>query len=341
MIVNLHKSVEMKSSLNAISNDTLRDIFKFASIDNLKNSRMVNKEFNKAVLNTSLILNIKNQAYLYSKTNKIVKAIEIRSDQRPLCFKELEIISKISKACPNFLLPFFEKNKDNKALRNDLIQQMVKASFWKREQLNSSIHTKSLAELCDILITPNLTNEQKIKLEKDYGYLLTTALFQVKIKVGKNEGQIYDLLLKNLPRKLDLSIKLDAILSFDHHSAGFEFLPERLKKDRDVILISLKRDRSTLCYTDKSLMKDKEFVLAAVNQNGGALYHADECLRKDKEVVLTAVKQDGYALEYAYYILKNDKDVVMAAIEQNSQSIRFADVGVRRDLSNNSSCNIL
>ena len=68
--------------------------------------------------------------------------------------------------------------------------------------------------------------------------------------------------------------------------------------------------------------KDKEVVLEAVKSLGRAFEYADESLKKDKEVVLEAVKEDGGALKHADKKLQNDKEIVTTKTEVNIKKFK-------------------
>lgn len=105
-----------------------------------------------------------------------------------------------------------------------------------------------------------------------------------------------------------------------------------LTKDRDFVLKLANTSQSSfLKFVDPSLRKDREIVLLTVTRNGRELASADSSLKKDKDIVLAAVKNDSWAFEYADSFLKNDKEVVLAAVKNNGGALQFADKRFRQD----------
>ena len=111
---------------------------------------------------------------------------------------------------------------------------------------------------------------------------------------------------------------------------AFEYVSDRLKKDKDVIL-AVSGNCDSLKYASENLTKDRTFILTAVKKNGCNLRYASEELKNDKEVVLTAIKENGYALRYASEKIKNDKEVVLTAVKKDYSALEYAS----KDLRNN------
>ena len=82
------------------------------------------------------------------------------------------------------------------------------------------------------------------------------------------------------------------------NGALLNFLPEKYKKDKDIVLAAVNKDGKALKYADNSLRKDKDVVLAAVYQDGGALKYADNSLKKDKEIITASNKNKQEAIKY-------------------------------------------
>jgi len=112
---------------------------------------------------------------------------------------------------------------------------------------------------------------------------------------------------------------------------ALEYANEKLKADKEIVLVAVTNDGRALDYADEKLKADKEIVLAAVNQNHRALEYANKKLRADKEVVLAALKQDGLALKYADKKLKANKEVVLAALKQEVSSHQYIDKKLKED----------
>ena len=112
----------------------------------------------------------------------------------------------------------------------------------------------------------------------------------------------------------------------------FEFVSERLKNDREVVLEAIRQDGRALIWASARLQDDREVVvLEAVRQHDLALRRASARLRDDREVVLEAIRQDGRALEDASARLRDDREMVLEAIRQDGRALRWASAILRDD----------
>jgi len=110
----------------------------------------------------------------------------------------------------------------------------------------------------------------------------------------------------------------------------FDYVSEKLKGDREVVLAAVKQNTSALQYADDKLKADKELLLIATK--GGNLEVANAAMRNDKNIVLAAVKSNGYALEHASEKLKGDKEVVLAAVKKNGQALQYASDNIEKNI---------
>ncbi|MEM9030597.1 MAG: DUF4116 domain-containing protein [Pseudomonadota bacterium] len=136
-------------------------------------------------------------------------------------------------------------------------------------------------------------------------------------------------------RRLALNLWRDkafVLAAVDQDCRALDFADRRLKRDREVVLATVKWDGFiALRHADESLRSDSGVVLAAVKQNGIALAYADKILRRDRDVVLAAIAQDSYALRWADESLRGDRDVVLAAVTQDGCALQHADVSLQND----------
>jgi len=138
--------------------------------------------------------------------------------------------------------------------------------------------------------------------------------------------------LEKLPDKFkkDKEVVLAAV---KQHFGTFEYADKSLKKDKDVVVAALKQHAINLYYADKSFRKDKKIISLLIKKNQArfALDLADESLKKDKKIVLAAVQKDGTSLEYADESLKKDKKIVLAAVKQEDYALEYADESLKKD----------
>ena len=78
------------------------------------------------------------------------------------------------------------------------------------------------------------------------------------------------------------------------------------------------------------LRDDKEVVMIAVKKDGSALEVASDRLKDNFEVVMTAVKNCGYALDFASDRLKDNEEIVSNSLDEGSNII-YASERIRND----------
>jgi len=96
------------------------------------------------------------------------------------------------------------------------------------------------------------------------------------------------------------------------HSYALDYADESFKRDREVVLATVKRRRSAY-WVDESLKRDRDFVLAAAQTPADALRWSHASLTRDRDFIMAAVA--GLALEYAVSF-RGDRDVVLTAVAQ-------------------------
>ena len=80
-------------------------------------------------------------------------------------------------------------------------------------------------------------------------------------------------------------------------------------QSKETIMKNLKKyGDAYLSNFDEKIRGDREIVLVAVKANGMALKYAVNTLKKDKKLVTAALKEDGRALQYAHESLKKNKE---------------------------------
>ena len=70
--------------------------------------------------------------------------------------------------------------------------------------------------------------------------------------------------------------------------------------------------------------RDREVVLSSVRQNGLALHFADRSMLEDHEVVMQAVRQTHFALQYVGRELKEDLTFMRSAVQANGLCLQHA-----------------
>ena len=101
-----------------------------------------------------------------------------------------------------------------------------------------------------------------------------------------------------------------------------EAVNKRFQKDKEIVLLALKKNGMAIHGVHKSLLEDREVVLSAVKSYGMALYEFDtegELYIHDKEIVLEAVKNNYLVYKHMYpgNSIWNDPDIIKASKSRN------------------------
>ncbi len=127
----------------------------------------------------------------------------------------------------------------------------------------------------------------------------------------------------------DKILMLDIII----HRNGdvLKYASNRLRDDKEVVLLAVKSSGWSLQYASDRLSDDKEVVLFAVKQYWGAWYEASPRLRKDKDVVIEAIKNNIYLLNDVSFDLVDDKEFMLRAISIDALAYCYVSERLKND----------
>mmetsp|Transcript_115671 Transcript_115671/g.338325 ORF Transcript_115671/g.338325 Transcript_115671/m.338325 type:complete len:281 (+) Transcript_115671:205-1047(+) len=99
------------------------------------------------------------------------------------------------------------------------------------------------------------------------------------------------------------------------------YASERLRKDRDLVLLAVKQYGAALEFAPMGLRRDHEVVLEAVARSGEALLCAPREMRNSRCFMLEAVRRNGQALNHASPALRCNRELIKAACSQKSKHL--------------------
>ena len=79
--------------------------------------------------------------------------------------------------------------------------------------------------------------------------------------------------------------KKKALEIVQENGLNLEKLPDKFKKNKEIVLAAVTEDGSALEYTNVGLKKNKEIVLAAVKTHAPSIEFADKNLKKDPDIL--------------------------------------------------------
>ena len=124
-----------------------------------------------------------------------------------------------------------------------------------------------------------------------------------------------------------------ALNELQHTMSNFNSVSDRLKNDKEFIgeIVTLGTGRNRLEFIPDKFKDDKDIVLKAMKTDGISLEFVSDRLKEDKEVVMTAVKNNWKALEFAPDKFKDDKDIIMEVVKQNGKALKLASENMQKD----------
>jgi hypothetical protein len=150
----------------------------------------------------------------------------------------------------------------------------------------------------------------------------------------KNDDELVHMALKHCPECLihlteKYSDNKNLLLSLK--VSKLEGYSDRLRNDREVVLMTVKCDGTNLKYASKELQDDAEVVLAAVKNDGKALEFASLRLKNDKKIVKSAIKNECAAVYYLSDEARDNKDIILYILEKDGQYFHLASERLKKD----------
>lgn len=105
---------------------------------------------------------------------------------------------------------------------------------------------------------------------------------------------------------------------------SLEYMSERLKKDREIVLHCVSQLGHKLQFASTDFQDDYDVVLVAVKNEGDALRYASERLRTDPKIVKAAIRNDWSATRYISDEAKNNKEIILYAIKKDFNNLQYA-----------------
>lgn len=185
-----------------------------------------------------------------------------------------------------------------------LVLQAIKCSDWDLGQADKELRADKEIVLASV---------------KKYGDNLEYASEKLK-----NDKEVVLAAIKNFPDSIyfaskelknDKSVILAAVKK---NGVNFNMASQALKDDKDFVLQAInisEVDNEVIRYAGENIKNDKEVVLVSVKKDARTISYVPHFC-DDPEVVLTAIKSHGlYFANYTGSKLTNDKDFVLKALK--------------------------
>jgi len=162
--------------------------------------------------------------------------------------------------------------------------------------------------------------------------------FDVAYAAVKNNGVAYEFLSGDLLFNHDIittAIKTYCVMDFMQKELfndrelllkifnaqtkyGFEYLPDEMKDDAELILASIYEENYNDNYDTISdrLLDDRDFIVKFIEKDSQIFYYMSERLKLDKELWLMCLKRDKYIYDEIPKEFKNDEDIINCLSEK-------------------------
>ncbi|GAA0409115.1 hypothetical protein GCM10009133_17070 [Cocleimonas flava] len=111
----------------------------------------------------------------------------------------------------------------------------------------------------------------------------------------------------------------------------FARLNKILLNDFDYVKTQVMKDGLNIQFASDRLKQNKDIVLLAVKQNGRALQYAGDTLKNDTEIALAAIKNTVHSIEFAGKDIKKKKEIALITIKDYPPAIRYFDPSIQND----------
>lgn len=145
--------------------------------------------------------------------------------------------------------------------------------------------------------------------------------FMLKLIIETKLGSLIEYSSKEI--RDDREIVIQAVsCPIQYGKGAYQYISERLRKDKELFLLALKHDDVILEYASKEIKADKEIIIRVVENNPYDFQHAAQHLKEDKDLILKIMNQRGDVLMHISNF-NNDKDVVLAAINNYPYAFKY------------------
>lgn len=176
--------------------------------------------------------------------------------------------------------------------------------------------------------------EASEKLKNDVDFLLQVAKLIKSVKYHTTRG--YELLEYTDPSEDTINkitnCKKTLIQFLELGVPLLDKAPQKFLDDKDVVMASVKYNKSTLTFASDRLKDDEDVVLNAINSEFTDFMLASDRLKNDKKFIIKCLKISGGVLQLVATKFKSDKDVVTQAVKTDYWAIQYACSSLQNDI---------
>jgi hypothetical protein len=181
-----------------------------------------------------------------------------------------------------------------------------------------------------------MTKEEAIKLVQQNAEALLTLKqpyrddIDVIIEAINKDEDALKYTTKEIKQNRNIILDIVSKISYPH---VLEFLPDKLRNDKDLVLNVVRKNASQLQFATDDLKSDKEIIKAVIIEDAYfALKFGDKKFREDRVVALEAVRyRHAHAYEFISEELKSDREIALTAIQNNVHILKHAPDQIKND----------
>ena len=214
--------------------------------------------------------------------------------------------------------------KFNKALLDHYIVSSTKIFSFLKEGLIDDKYLKNLKNIKDKTVLAEIIKKDWSKIK----YVNPDFIEKkIAIKAISDNAFAFEYISDKL--KKDREIVLTAI---KNRGSLFDDIDTKYHKDKEIILEAIKSEPFYFSNLSKKVEVDKDIALLAVQKEASNYLFLDEKYRNDKEIIETVLK-NGNNLVLLDEKYRNNLEIVKIAIKNNPESIEYASKELQEKLS--------
>ena len=214
--------------------------------------------------------------------------------------------------------------KFNKALLDHYIVSSTKIFSFLKEGLIDDKYLKNLKNIKDKTVLAEIIKKDWSKIK----YINSEFIEKkVAMKVISDNAFAFDYISEKL--KKDREVVLTAI---KNKGSLFDNIDPKFHKDKEIILEAIKSEPFYFSNLSKKVEVDKDIALFAVQKEASNYLFLDEKYRNDKQIIENVLK-NGNNLVLLDSKHRNNLEIVKIAIKNNPESIEYASKELQEKLS--------
>lgn len=212
-----------------------------------------------------------------------------------------------------------------KALLEKLFQELLRSNLYGHVEITKT-------DFLNVFLMLTTTNERAKEVEATFDDLTNFLCLRKAIIYMCNHLETTT--LQRIFFKMHMKVRNDKeimTLLIRRDGSMLRYCCQNLQDDKDLVMLALERNGNYLQHASDRLRKMPKIVMKAFQKTPTSLVHAAELLKDDEVFILAAIQVEPHALSFASTRLKTNKEIVMAAIQKDGSALEHASAEFQDD----------